>query len=112
MTFLMFIALLLAVTVVPVMIGARIVKAKNTGFGAALFAIILLTALSAAVEHFFSSQGIAFIVSAFGGAAILAGTLGTTFLRGLVVSVIVVAVQFAVILGVAGTAFGLASLAT
>lgn len=109
MQLLLFIALLLAVTVFPVMIGARMVNARNTGFGAAFLAIILLAALSAAVEHFFPSQGVAFVVSVLGGAAILAGTLGTTFLRGLAVSMIVVAIQFLVILGVAGTIFGVAA---
>jgi hypothetical protein len=38
--------------------------------------------------------------------------LGTTFLRGLAVSVIVVAIQFAILLALAGGLFGVAAFAT
>jgi hypothetical protein len=109
MTFLLAIALLLGVTVIPVMVGARVVNAQNTGFGSAFFAIILLVALSSAIQHFVSSQVVAFAVSVLGGAAILAGTLGTSFLKGLAVSFVVAGVQLLVILSFFGAALGISA---
>lgn len=103
MEFLLIIALLVALTVVPVMVGARVMRADNTGFGTALFAVVLLAALSAAIEYFIANQALAFLVAVAGGAAILAGVLRTTLLRGLAVSVIVVGVQLLVLLVAAGT---------
>jgi len=112
MTFLLVIALLIGLTVIPVMVGARVVKSQNTGFVSALLAVLALSALSAAIEYFVGSELIAFIASAAGGAVILAGILGTSFLRGLAVSIIVVAIQFAIILAVAGGLLGVAAFAT
>jgi hypothetical protein len=112
MAFLITILLLVGLTVLPVMIGARMVKAQNTGFGSALLAIIALAALSAAIDHFVESEVVAFIAAIAGGAILLAVVLGTTFLRGLAVSVIVVAIQFAILLALAGGLFGVAAFAT
>jgi len=109
MTFLLVVAFFLAVTVVPIMIGARVVGAEKTGFGSAVIALILLSVLSVAIEHMVSNNLLAFLVSVAGGAAILSGVLGTTFLKGLAVSFIVVAVQFVVLLMFAGALMGAAS---
>ncbi|KGI79239.1 hypothetical protein [Oleiagrimonas soli] len=106
MKLLLILALLLALTVVPVMIGARIVKAQNTGFGSALLAVILLAALGAAIDHFVPYAILAVLISALGGAAILAGVLNTTFLRGLAVSVIVTLIQFLALLLFMGSIVG------
>jgi hypothetical protein len=103
MSLLLFVGLLVGVTVVPVMVGARVVGARKTGFGSALFAVILLAVLSAFTQEFVPDEVLAFLVSAAGGAAIFAFTLGTTLLRGLAVSVVVVAVQVVVIVLFPGT---------
>jgi hypothetical protein len=106
MEFLYAIGLLIAVTVVPIMVGARIVGAKNTGFGSALFAVILLSALSIAVNKFIDNSVLAFLASAAGGGFFLAGVLGTTFWKGIVVSVIAVAIQVAILVFFAGALLG------
>jgi hypothetical protein len=97
MAFLWILALLIGVTVFPVMVGARVVGARNNGFWSALFAVLLLSALSVAIGKNITSPGLAFAASAGGGAVVLAGVLGTTFLRGILVGVVIVAVQYAVI---------------
>ena len=106
MELLLAVGLLLAVTVVPIMIGARIVGAKNTGFGSAFFAVIMLTVLSIVVTKFIPNPVLAFIASAAGGGFFLAGVLGTTFWKGILVSIIAVAVQVAILFMFAGAIFG------
>ena len=106
MTFLLVVALLLGITIVPVMIGARVVKAENTGVGSAIFAVILLIALSSAVTAMVPNHFLGFIVSTVFGAAILAWVLGTTFVKGLGVSAVIAVVQMIVILAFLGAAVG------
>lgn len=99
-------ALLVAVTVVPIMVGARVVGAKNTGFGSALIAVFVLAALSFGVAKFIPNQILAFVVSAAGGGILLSAILGTTFWKGIAVSIIAVAVQIAVLVMFAGALIG------
>jgi hypothetical protein len=98
--------LLIAVTVVPIMVGARVVGAKNTGFGSALIAVVVLAALSFGVAKFIQNPILAFVVSAAGGGVFLSAILGTSFWRGIAVSVIAVAVQIAVLVMFAGAIIG------
>ena len=109
MTFLLAIAIILAVTVVPVMIGARMVGARNTGLGSALLAILLLAMLSVATKVFVPNHLAAFVVYALAGAAVLAVTLGTTFWRGLAVSVIIAVIQLIVMIMFVGAMLGVAA---
>ena len=111
MSFLLFIALLLGVTVVPVMIGARIVGAKNTGFGSALLAVIILAAVSIGIDRYFGNQLLGYIASAAAGGFFLAGILGTTFWRGIAVSIITVVVQAIIVVVFAGALIGRAAVA-
>ena len=106
MSVLLVLAVLVVVAVLPIMIGARIVKAQHTGFGSALLAVIVLSALSLAVNHFFSNQFLAFLVSAAGGGFLLSAVLGTTFWRGIAVSIIAVALQVAFLVFFAGAILG------
>jgi len=90
------------ILVVPVMIGARMVGADKTNFGAALFAVFMSVAAGATIQLFGLSGFIAFVLSAVVGAFLLAAILGTTFWRGMAVSVVAGAIQmlvFAVFLG-------------
>ena len=84
--------------VVPVMFGARLVGARNTGFGSALLAVVILAALSAVIDGFVANDLVAIVAMAAIGAMVLAGILGTTFLRGLAISVIATIIQVGVIL--------------
>ena len=106
MEFVIAFAILAVVLVVPVMIGARLVNARNTGFGSALLAVIVMAASSAAINGFVANDLIAFVAIAAIGAMVLAGVLGTTFLRGLGVSVIATIIQVVVMLVLAGAVVG------
>jgi hypothetical protein len=106
MDILVAITLLIAVTVVPIMIGARVVGAKNTGFGSALIAVVVLSALSFFVSKYIGNPLLAFAASAAGGGVMLAAILGTTFWKGILVSIIAVAIQIGVLVMFAGALLG------
>jgi hypothetical protein len=91
-------AVLAVALVVPVMFGARLVGARNTGFGSALFAVVILAVLSAVIDGFVANDLVAIVAMAAIGAMVLAGILGTTFLRGLAISVIATIIQVGVVL--------------
>ena len=84
------------------MIGARVVNARNTGFGSALLAVVVLAAISAAADGIVGNSLVSVIAVAVLGAMVLAAILGTTFLRGLAVSVIAAIIQVGVMLLLAG----------
>lgn len=79
---------ILAVLVLPVMLAARLVGAARTGFGAALVAVILQLVLSVPVRRFIADESLVLGVEVVAGAAIFSLVLGTTLLKGLVVSIV------------------------
>jgi hypothetical protein len=105
-------AVLVIVLVVPVMIGARIVKARNTGFGAALLAVIILALISAGIDRAIANDIVALLLSTAAGALVLSMILGTSFLRGLAVSVFAAILQLVVMLLFAGAILGSSTFAS
>jgi hypothetical protein len=97
MTYLLFILLVIGFSVGPVMIGARLFKAKNTGFGPSLVAVIVLAAVSLGVDKLIGNPWLGSAASAIAGGFFLARILGTSFWRGIGVSLVAVAVQVIVI---------------
>jgi hypothetical protein len=89
---LLFLLMLAAITVFPIMIAARIVGAQNRSFGHALFALLLQAALSAALQAFVPNQALAGLASLLLGPAIYAMVLNTTYLRSLAISVLFVVI--------------------
>ena len=81
-------AALVAILVLPVTFAARIIGAERTGFGAALFAVILQTVLSSFVEKLSVDPLIAIAIAIIGGSAVYSFTLGTTLLKGFLISVL------------------------
>ena len=93
--FFLTVVVIAVVTVVPVMLGARFVGASHTTFGSALVAVILIGLASATIDWLLPSlpHAARFVVSTAVGAALFAGLLGTTFLRGLAISAIAMIIQ-------------------
>ncbi|HVY23690.1 MAG TPA: hypothetical protein VG962_10095 [Steroidobacteraceae bacterium] len=83
---LLFLLLLAAVTVFPVMIAAKLVGAKNTDFAHALLALFLQGVLSWVLHAIFLRPLLAGLISLLVGPAIYAAVLKTTYLRGLAIS--------------------------
>ncbi len=82
-------AILLAVTVIPVMIAARLVGARKTGFGSAVFALFLQLILGGGLLQLGPGPTVALIAVIVGGALIYAFALDTTVVRGFIVSLLV-----------------------
>ena len=100
------IAAVVLLGVLPVMLGARIVRAKNTGFNTAFLAAVCLGILSFSLDRLVSHPVVSAAVSTALGTALLALILRTSLWRALAVSLIVAAVQIgamAVISQVAAT---------
>ena len=76
------IAVILLLTVVPVMIAARIVGARRTGFGVSLLALIVSWLIVGVALRLFHGGGFLAIFAAALGFMLI---LDTTYLRGLAV---------------------------
>ena len=85
LTFLVVLLVILLLTVVPVMIAARIVGARRTGFWASLLALIVSYLIIGVAAHIFRNIGLlAFFVAPLGYMLIL----DTTYLRGLLMVIL------------------------
>jgi len=89
---------LFAVAIVPVMIGARLVGARNTGIGAALLSVIALTLIGVVCDRLIGSPFINFIASFVLGGIVMSSILGTTFWRAIGVSFIAALIQVGVVM--------------
>ena len=85
LTFCIVVLVILLLTVVPVMIAARIVGARRTGFWASLLALIVSYLIIGVAAHIFRNLGLlAFFVAPLGFMLIL----DTTYLRGLLLVIL------------------------
>lgn len=86
------VVVLISLSVIPVMLAARLVGAGKTGFGSALLAVFLQTGLSAITREFVDSLLLAVIVAVVFGSAIYAFTLDTTWFGGLAISILTIVI--------------------
>ena len=111
MTFLLVFVFILALAAVPIMIGARIVKAEHDGFGRCLFVAFLLAVLAGALGKVIDNGFLQFLASAVAGGAMIAFMLGTSFPRALAIGAIASVVQVGVALLFAGALVGAGAVA-
>ncbi|MEM1262930.1 MAG: hypothetical protein AAGH76_11085 [Pseudomonadota bacterium] len=98
-----FALIVLAVIIaLPVMLAARMFGAANTGFGSALLAVFLAFLVSVVIDAFLGDGLIGFFVSGAIGALIYANILGTTFWRGLGISVVSTIILIGALIVLAG----------
>ena len=107
MQVILWIAVLVAVIVFPVMLSARVLGAARTSFGAALLAVIAQIILSALTRYFDSSHLIMFCIMAIGGSVIYAYFLSTTLLRGFFISILATVISGVAIVLLAGMFSGI-----
>jgi hypothetical protein len=98
MSLLVALLVLFIVTLVPVMIGARVVGARNTGIGAALLSVLALMVIGALCDRLIGSPLLNFLISAALGGAVMSAILGTTFWRAIGVAIIAAAIQWGIAL--------------
>jgi hypothetical protein len=106
MTFLLVIAFLIALATVPIMVGARVVKAEHDGFGRCLFVAVLLAVLSGVLGGRIDNAFLQFLALALVGGAVIAFWLGTSFPRALAIGAIASVVQVGFALVFAGALVG------
>ena len=101
---LLVLVLLVALATIPIMVGARIVKAEHTEFGRALIVAIVLAVVGMAIGKMVGNGFVAFIVQTAVGGWLISTFMGTTFLRGIAIGVIANVLQLLVVLVFAGAA--------
>lgn len=82
----------------PIMIGARVIKARKVNFGYALMTAFLLWLVANAVFLIPLNHLILVIPILLINAAVLAFALETTYKRGIAVSFVIIALQMLIIL--------------
>ena len=104
-------AAVVGIAVVPVMLAARMMDAERPGFLAALIAVILQFVLMAVIQATLTEGMIAFAVALVAGSAIYAYVLGTSVLKGFVISILatVIAVIAALMFGASFALLGSAT---
>jgi hypothetical protein len=98
MSLLVALLVLFVVALVPVMIGARVVGARNTGIGAALLSVLALTVIAIICDRLIGNPLFNFLISAALGGLVMSGILGTTFWRAIGVAIIAAAIQWGIAL--------------
>jgi hypothetical protein len=96
-------ALLIGITVLPVMLSAKLIHAGKTGFGSALLAVFLQACLSGVIQSFVPNIFIAALIAIIGGSAIYAFVLDTTMLRGFAICILTLVITVVTILLLAGS---------
>lgn len=86
-------------TVLPVMLAAGLVGARNASFPAALLAVLLHAGLSMIAHRMVGAPLLMLLLRLIGGAAIYAFALDTSLWRGFLVSVLAVAIAWLLSLG-------------
>jgi hypothetical protein len=97
------IALVLFVSVVPVMVGARVVGAKRNGFWISLGALLIASLISWLAVRLFHGLGILGIFASALGYMLV---LDTTYLRGLGIAVIQLVLTVVLVVVLMATAIG------
>jgi hypothetical protein len=97
------IALVLFVSVVPVMVGARVVGAKRNGFWICLGALLIASLISWLAVRLFHGLGILGIFASALGYMLV---LDTTYLRGLGIAVIQLVLTVVLVVVLMATAIG------
>ncbi|NVK89390.1 MAG: hypothetical protein HWE13_14735 [Gammaproteobacteria bacterium] len=97
---------MIAVLVVPVMVAAKLLKARNHGFWSALIAVIAVIAVDAITDGLIAQPLIAALVSIALTALCFSFILGARFLQSVVIAVVAFGIQLGiiVILGALGFA--------
>ena len=97
------IALVLFVSVVPVMVGARVVGARRNGFWICLGALLIASLISWLAVRLFHGLGILGIFASALGYMLV---LDTTYLRGLGIAVIQMVLTVVLVVVLMATAIG------
>lgn len=94
LTALAILAVFAVLITLPILVGARMVKAGRTEFGRCFVLALLLAVLGFGIGKFVGGLAAFFVGTLIGGLLLSAG-LETTYRRGVAISLIASAIQFA-----------------
>lgn len=89
--------------VVPIYVAAKLVGAKNVGFGSSFLAALLTGLLTGTTQTVAGHSTIGGFIQFLCCGAIYAYVLGTSFVRGLIISLLVIGLTIGIILLMGGT---------
>jgi hypothetical protein len=102
MGFLIGIAIIAAITVLPVMLAAKFLKANNTGFMSCLIAVVLSAAASNYIENYFSGSPAGLVLAFAFTAVVFSLILGAKYLQSAGIAILAVVIQYVGAIGLAG----------
>lgn len=107
MSFLLFIAVVIILTVIPVMIAAKLLGAERTSFLSCLLVVIASVAAEKIGSNLVENEVVATVIALAFTALCISLILGAKYLQSIVIAVLSIGVQFGLALVLAG--LGLAS---
>ena len=107
MSFLLFIAVVIILTVIPVMIAAKFLGAERTSFLSCLMVVIASVASEQIGSNLVESEFVAGVIAFAFTALCISMILGAKYIQSIVIAVLSIGVQFGLALLLAGV--GLAS---
>ena len=91
------VVLVIALTVVPVMIAAKWARARHSGFGAALVAVVLATVVAQLALALTGDALLGLVLSFVAACAAYALVLGTSFVAAVGIAVVALVLQVAIV---------------
>ncbi len=85
---------LIAITIVPVMISARVLNAANTGFFSCLIAVIASAAAYRGAAELVSHAGLSFITAIALTAIVFSMILGAKYIQSVFIALLSIGIQF------------------
>ena len=98
MNLLIFLAIVVILTVIPVMIAAKMLKANRSSFWICLLAVIASVASDHLSSMFIANDGIAYLVALAITALCFSAILGASFIQSLVIALVSIGIQFVIAL--------------
>lgn len=105
--FLIFIIVVVVLTVIPVMIAAKLMGAKNTSFGSSLLAVIASVAAENIAQQVISNPGFSGLIAVAITAVCFSLILGAKYIQSILIALLSIGVQYGLALVLAG--FGIAT---
>ena len=102
MEFIIFILIVIVLTVIPVMVAAKLLAAKNTSFWSCVFAVVASVAADNVAEHVVSNPGFSGLVAVAATAVCFSVILGAKYFQSVLIALLSYGVQYGVTLFIAG----------
>jgi hypothetical protein len=102
MNFIIFILVVVVLTVIPVMIAAKLLGAKNTSFWSCVFAVIASVAAENIAEQVVSNPGFSGLIAVAVTAVCFSLILGAKYIQSVLIALLSIGVQYGIALLVAG----------